>query len=493
VPKYDAIKKATVREFCGQNPALGNTFYYLTSTQYSSTSVNTLSKMGGGNVGYSKVTEYIGMDNQTGEIGTNGRTEYYFANSFPDVLNGIGSASCFSPYYFAGNFPGAPVISMDWKRGLLTQKINYSRGNIKVNEVINSYKTDYLGDYAFNPVVDAAAAKIFIDNKIMGRDICVEGSPIAPDLVDSANPILGIASYFIPCRLSNLVRSEERSYGLNGEGPHITIKEYNYDNPVHLQLTSSTITLSNNEKKWNRMLYPDDYSDNGNGSFVSALKTAHIVKPVEQISYVTDASGSNPRVVSGEITSYKTGSLIGLPDKIYKLETTTPITSFTLSNGLPLSGGTPGLFTFGNTGYHSTWANYSFEFDTYRNVVQVLKDSDVPTSYYWAYNSTYPVIKAIGVNSTDLQTAVQSVIGTSTIESKLESDWLNLTSSLQNHVLLKNAHVTVYAYTPMVGMQKSSDANSKSFYFSYDEFNRLKTTKDNNSNIIKAYDYHYKQ
>jgi len=55
-----------------------------------------------------------------------------------------------------------------------------------------------------------------------------------------------------------------------------------------------------------------------------------------------------------------------------------------------------------------------------------------------------------------------------------------------------DASMSTYTYEPLVGMTSAIDDSGKTVYYEYDTFQRLMLVKDQNGDIIKKYDYHYK-
>jgi YD repeat-containing protein len=54
------------------------------------------------------------------------------------------------------------------------------------------------------------------------------------------------------------------------------------------------------------------------------------------------------------------------------------------------------------------------------------------------------------------------------------------------------AQMTTFTYSPLVGVTSQCDVNNRVSYYSYDGFGRLLVVKDQDGNIIKTYQYHYK-
>jgi len=57
----------------------------------------------------------------------------------------------------------------------------------------------------------------------------------------------------------------------------------------------------------------------------------------------------------------------------------------------------------------------------------------------------------------------------------------------------EGAQMKTYTYQPLVGLTSQCDINNKIAYYEYDSFNRLKLIRDQDKNIIKTFDYKYKE
>ncbi len=55
-----------------------------------------------------------------------------------------------------------------------------------------------------------------------------------------------------------------------------------------------------------------------------------------------------------------------------------------------------------------------------------------------------------------------------------------------------SAQMTTYTYQPLLGLTSQCDLNNRISYYEYDNLGRLKDLKDQDGNVIKTMDYHYK-
>jgi len=63
---------------------------------------------------------------------------------------------------------------------------------------------------------------------------------------------------------------------------------------------------------------------------------------------------------------------------------------------------------------------------------------------------------------------------------------------LRDHVYFKNSQITSYTYDPLIGITSVTDPRGYTMYYGYDAFNRLKTVKDADGNMVSENKYHYK-
>ena len=106
-------------------------------------------------------------------------------------------------------------------------------------------------------------------------------------------------------------------------------------------------------------------------------------------------------------------------------------------------------------------------------------------------NYTYPVAEIKGADYDE----ICNWIGTNTITtlaaktSPSESDLLEIRNRLASRPVL----VTLYFYDPGIGVTSVTAPNGNKTTYTYDEFNKLATVKNDKGEIISSYSYNYKQ
>lgn len=131
------------------------------------------------------------------------------------------------------------------------------------------------------------------------------------------------------------------------------------------------------------------------------------------------------------------------------------------------------------------------KYDNRGNILSVSKEPGAKTCYIWAYNGQYPVAEISNAE----YSAIETILGASNISvfSGTYPDKTAVDSFIAPlKTALPNAQITSFSFVPLIGMVSQTDAKGMTIYYEYDTFQRLKHIKDQNGNIIKSYDYHYK-
>lgn len=129
---------------------------------------------------------------------------------------------------------------------------------------------------------------------------------------------------------------------------------------------------------------------------------------------------------------------------------------------------------------------------------------DGPKTYYiWGYDSQFPIAKISNfhpddITDPDIKNSILALIEDCEIASNEDDGTqqaennLRTAQNLLRSALPTSAQMTSYTYDPVIGVTSMTDPRGKTTYFEYDEFNRLKSTKDNELNLVKDYRYNLK-
>jgi YD repeat-containing protein len=379
------------------------------------------------------------------------------------------------------SYPYAPTTSYEWRRGNLESEKLFKRQNnqlIKVREVYNEY-----GNFNERRVIGVKTGRIevFID----------AATQLYAAIPPTYNTYITLAEFY------SLSLTRERIYNQDDASKYIeNITTYEY-NPAHLQLAQTTQFTKTNqdasleEKKTAIFKYPFDYIFNGTpigrpALGIKHLQDKHIASAVIE-KYVIEQK-KNPisnslqqQVVSGNITTY-------YPDKPYPetdlaLETINPILLTSFANGSSIKDN-----GFDRHNAYKTKITYD-KYDNWGNLLQYHKEDDLPTTYLWGYNNTYPVaeIKNASYNDVKIALSIQP-----SNEVSLGLGALNQSQLTALKTNLPLAMITTLTYDPLIGMTSSTDPSGIITYYEYDDLGRLKLIKDHDQNIVKEYVYHYK-
>jgi YD repeat-containing protein len=293
--------------------------------------------------------------------------------------------------------------------------------------------------------------------------------------------------YIYPVLISGwnrLVKTTETMYDQTSPTKSImTSQDIYYDNTAHKLPTRSVTSNSKGEKTTQYTLYPDDYSDNT--GFIGTMKTNYMInKPIEETVVLEKEDGN--KILQGSKINYYTNDTISAIEKVRIFDSkVTDINSYQFSN----QSSTNQLPFENPNGTFSEGAGFSERvkmiYGTNGELVEVRKDESMIISYIWGYNKTLPIAKIDGLGYDEVKQALGGSI--TLTDGKLTS---GQQTTLRN---IPNTLVTIYDFDPLIGITEQTDPNGILSKFEYDELGRLIVIKDENDDIVKHFDYHYKE
>jgi YD repeat-containing protein len=469
----------------------------------------------GSPVVYPVVTEYTG--DQTTNIG---KTVYQF-NDRPDALNTSTwmNSSVFDSYHFI--------------RGMLTNKSVY-----RIN-ADNSYSilAETRNTYQQNPYewstggIGLTIFKQIIYQNHFGE--FVGGLPTNSPADETHSYSFG--NYVIPTSDNKLTSNTEIAYDQNNSANYVSkTTNYTYDDKTHLQLIQSQTVNSKNESINSYFIHPYNYST----APYTTMTTNHIYAKVVQDSITNSVTGLLSKQINNYLSFAGNNYLPGttqLQIKSNPIETRANFNQYdTRGNILEMQKTNDAkqsyIWDYQNMYPIAEVANAaqnqiaytSFEADGNGNwiISDVTRSTEYATGNrsYILNSSNYLAyyFASGGINFTlsywskDGQVNMSGVTLVSTITGATKNGWTyyehTITASTGNTITLtasaaktidelrlypSTALMTTYTHAPLVGMTSQCSQNNTITYFTYDAFNRLKTIRDADGNIIKTYEYQF--
>jgi hypothetical protein len=313
-----------------------------------------------------------------------------------------------------------------------------------------------------------------------------------------------------------------------------------------------TLSNSKNEQVITKFRYPLDYSqtyeDFGNG--IARLKASHVYGAVvEQYKYLQDQSGNNKRYISGILNKFDANKPVIKRTYTFQPASVTstfneshssngsfvhdgnyrPVLNFNVfdnvgnilehqkendvkesfvwdhGSSLPIAKAinassdriaftsfeSDGLGGWSKTFFSFVYSAYSF---TGKKCFNGTLSKTVPSGNYiitlWVRSNGSASISGA-------QTALLATVG----------DWklyefkvynvtsIQISANYIDEVRLypQGAQMTSYTFLPGVGIATQNDVNNRVSFFEYDGLGRLRLIRDQNRNVIKTYEYNYKQ
>ncbi|WP_163325475.1 RHS repeat protein [Draconibacterium mangrovi] len=262
---------------------------------------------------------------------------------------------------------------------------------------------------------------------------------------------------------TNFVNQLDEKETINYDGTKkiiaFTTYEYNSNN---FAVKTITNTLSTGGVQSVKYRYPSDLTI----GVYPAMTSLNIINvPIEQTSYM------NNLVVGSSLKTYKLYSGRYVPDKVYALETTTPLSSFAVYNGSTM-----------DSHYNSSSPEVKFEnYDSKGNPTQITGKDGITTSYLWDATGNYLMAKVDGATYSQISSLNGKVCSysSSTLYSSLKS-------------LVPGAMISSYSYKPLIGLSTVTDQKGVTQKYDYESFGRLHLIKNDDDHIQSSYNYNYK-
>ena len=427
-------------------------------------------------IGYEKVTV-------TYSTSGGGKKEYYYTTSkeYPDTYEGknlklgVRKVNNNYNYYFDGftyenhiTFKGKrldlyPVVQVDSKsflRGLLKRQVNYEKTNSRferVSKIENLFaplffSRNVLGIGRIDNIIDEE------ENFISGFSTIKVSDGFIKDpwgrISTSHSTNFRLYDFFSGYTVPTITKTTTYSNGL--ELTSVTEKKHHKDSEYNLFIKwfspkSSHTQSSNGEVISTKYFYAYDLNDK------ELLKQNRINKPLKIISFKNEINGE--KKLSQSHNTYSLFKNLYLPHHIQT------------------SKGKNALETIRT--YH--------RYDSHANPLEISQKDGPHTVYLYGYTKQRLIAQIQNATFREVATA----LGIS--ESALEGINENHLAQI-NGLRAKKPEwmITTYTHIPMVGMKTATDPKGLTTTYEYDDFNHLKHIKDHNGDILKAYDYNYR-
>lgn len=251
-----------------------------------------------------------------------------------------------------------------------------------------------------------------------------------------------------------------------------TVTAYKYYDDIGRKLFVKEKSIKNSDgivEKTN-YIYPFNY--NTNTSIINTLTDRNMIAtPIEEYISI------DGKVIDGIFKEYGLWGTYVKPNKIYKLRTNIPLSDFIQS-----------------TPYGKQDRRYeevmSLRYDnTSGNTIETVQEGNSVTTYVWGYH--HSLLLAVVKNATKNEVAGGLSCTMDELQNKTDSDELiHIFNNLRENMSV--ALITSYTYDASQHPLSVTDPTGKTCKYEYDDALRLKIIRDQDNNIVKSYDYHYK-
>ena len=455
---YPYYKRAVYCPDCGTQVIFKESVYFAQK----SSNIQPLDGLQGYHIMYPKVRVY------NNENKKNGMTEYVY--SFVE-----------SDLHISRTFPSTSSTSLDFLRGNLIQQKEYkydeSMEKYKIiKSITNEYTYNYNSNVANNifSLPDKPNEKHAIGLNIIVLNMektCTNGgfqcSRIAMNL--------DLAYYKIISPWIYLNKSIEVLYDTNTNTTASTQNNYFYENPLHGQMTKSTLVSSTGRTIKTQFFYPHDLAN------LNIMKT-------EMNELISQRRLSEPLRILHSVV--KDGIESKIYDVLFKYEKNICTGNLLLPTQVHKAMGNINAYPFDDKNIEYSYKEYDINPNGTGNgnVLEYQLRNQVPLVLLWGFNKRYVVAEIKNATLNETKAALGFTTGLPNFDN------LGLTStqiaSLKSN--LQKALVTTYTHKPLIGIASKTDSNGVTNYYEYDSFGQLKSIKDHNGKIIEQYNYNYR-
>jgi len=131
-------------------------------------------------------------------------------------------------------------------------------------------------------------------------------------------------------------------------------------------------------------------------------------------------------------------------------------------------------------------------YDSFGNLTQYTTENGIPVSIIWGYLSTKPIAVIENATYASITPSLITAAQASTDSFDEFNEPSTALNNLRNDPSLVNAMVSTYTYIPLVGISMITDPKGDTITYEYDAFNRLKSVRDKDGNILSENEYYYK-
>lgn len=134
--------------------------------------------------------------------------------------------------------------------------------------------------------------------------------------------------------------------------------------------------------------------------------------------------------------------------------------------------------------------------DSYENICEYEGVDGIPICTIWGYNGTKPILKIAGASYADvLDYLTTASISLSQLESEFDASQIRAAANQLRNAFIQNTkvQVTAYTYNLLAGLDSETDPLGKVTYYEYDGYLRLTRIRDDEQNVTKQFEYHYRQ